>query len=156
MFLRTAADGRGIVNLLEVPGVQDQPEVFSTFLMWLLADLFNELPEVGDTEKPKLVFFFDEAHLLFDGASDDFTEQVVRTVRLIRSKGVGIVFVTQTPKDLPNDVLAQLGSRVQHQLRAHTPDDAKSLRATVSTYPTSDYDLAEVLTSLATARRSSR
>ncbi|MBA8991806.1 hypothetical protein FHW23_003084 [Curtobacterium pusillum] len=150
MFLRTAADGRGIVSLLEVPGVQDQPEVFSTFLMWLLADLFNELPEVGDQDKPKLVFFFDEAHLLFSGASKDFLEQIVRTVRLIRSKGVGIFFVTQTPKDVPNDVLAQLGSRVQHQLRAHTPDDAKALRATVSTYPTSDYDLGEVLTSLAT------
>ncbi|MDP9735336.1 helicase HerA-like domain-containing protein [Curtobacterium sp. 260] len=149
-FLRTAPDGRGIVSLLEVPGVQDRPEVFSTFLMWLLADLFNELPEVGDTDRPALVFFFDEAHLLFSGSSKDFREQVVRTVRLIRSKGVGIVFVTQTPKDLPDDVLAQLGSRVQHQLRAHTPDDAKALRATVSTYPTSDYDLGEVLTSLAT------
>jgi DNA helicase HerA-like ATPase len=150
VFLRTAADGRGIVSLLEVPGVQDQPEVFSTFLMWLLADLFNELPEVGDQDKPKLVFFFDEAHLLFSGASKDFTDQIVRTVRLIRSKGVGIFFVTQTPKDVPNDVLAQLGSRIQHQLRAHTPDDAKALRATVSTYPSSDYDLGEVLTSLAT------
>ncbi|WP_439692102.1 helicase HerA-like domain-containing protein [Curtobacterium sp. SP.BCo] len=150
VFLRTAADGRGIVSLLEVPGVQDQPEVFSTFLMWLLADLFNELPEVGDQDKPKLVFFFDEAHLLFSGASKDFLDQIVRTVRLIRSKGVGIFFVTQTPKDVPNDVLAQLGSRVQHQLRAHTPDDAKALRATVSTYPTSGYDLGEVLTSLAT------
>ncbi|MDD1383394.1 helicase HerA-like domain-containing protein [Curtobacterium poinsettiae] len=150
VFLRTAADGRGIVSLLEVPGVQDRPEVFSTFLMWLLADLFNELPEVGDQEKPKLVFFLDEAHLLFSGASKDFTEQIVRTVRLIRSKGVGVFFVTQTPKDVPNDVLAQLGSRIQHQLRAHTPDDAKALRATVSTYPTSDYDLGEVLTSLAT------
>lgn len=150
VFLRNAADGRGIVSLLEVPGVQDQPEVFSTFLMWLLADLFNELPEVGDQDKPKLVFFFDEAHLLFNGASKDFLDQIVRTVRLIRSKGVGIFFVTQTPKDVPNDVLAQLGSRVQHQLRAHTPDDAKALRATVSTYPTSGYDLGEVLTSLAT------
>lgn len=150
VFLRTAADGRGIVSLLEVPGVQDQPEVFSTFLMWLLADLFNELPEVGDQDKPKLVFFFDEAHLLFNGASKDFTDQIIRTVRLIRSKGVGVFFVTQTPKDVPNDVLAQLGSRIQHQLRAHTPDDAKALRATVSTYPTSDYDLGEVLTSLAT------
>ncbi|ROR30035.1 hypothetical protein EDF63_3014 [Curtobacterium sp. JUb34] len=150
VFLRTAADGRGIVSLLEVPGVQDQPEVFSTFLMWLLADLFNELPEVGDQDKPKLVFFFDEAHLLFSGASKDFTDQIVRTVRLIRSKGIGIFFVTQTPKDVPNDVLAQLGSRIQHQLRAHTPDDAKALRATVSTYPSSDYDLGEVLTSLAT------
>ncbi|WIE82181.1 helicase HerA-like domain-containing protein [Curtobacterium sp. MCPF17_021] len=150
VFLRTAADGRGIVSLLEVPGVQDRPEVFSTFLMWLLADLFNELPEVGDQDEPKLVFFLDEAHLLFSGASKDFTEQIVRTVRLIRSKGVGVFFVTQTPKDVPNDVLAQLGSRIQHQLRAHIPDDAKALRATVSTYPTSDYDLGEVLTSLAT------
>ncbi|MGL3200784.1 MULTISPECIES: helicase HerA-like domain-containing protein [Curtobacterium] len=150
LFLRAAADGRGIVSLLEVPGVQDQPQVFSTFLMWLLADLFNELPEVGDQDKPKLVFFFDEAHLLFNGASKDFTDQIVRTVRLIRSKGVGIFFVTQTPKDVPNDVLAQLGSRIQHQLRAHTPDDAKALRATVSTYPSSDYDLGAVLTSLAT------
>lgn len=150
VFLRTAPDGRGIVSLLEVPGVQDRPEVFSTFLMWLLADLFNELPEVGDQDAPKLVFFFDEAHLLFTGASKDFTEQIVRTVRLIRSKGVGVFFVTQTPKDVPNDVLAQLGSRIQHQLRAHTPDDAKALRATVSTYPTSDYDLGAVLTSLAT------
>lgn len=149
-FLRTAPDGRGIVNLLELPGVQDQPEVFSTFLMWLLADLFNELPEVGDQDKPKAVFFLDEAHLLFSGASKDFTDQIIRTVRLIRSKGIGVFFVTQTPKDVPNDVLAQLGSRIQHQLRAHTPDDAKALRATVSTYPSSDYDLAEVLTSLAT------
>ncbi|WP_083404840.1 MULTISPECIES: helicase HerA-like domain-containing protein [unclassified Curtobacterium] len=149
-FLRTAPDGRGIISLLEVPGVQDQPEVFSTFLMWLLADLFNELPEVGDQDEPELVFFFDEAHLLFSGASRDFTEQIVRTVRLIRSKGVGVFFVTQTPKDVPSDVLAQLGSRIQHQLRAHTPDDAKALRATVSTYPSSDYDLGEVLTSLAT------
>jgi hypothetical protein len=149
-FLRTAPDGTGIVSLLEVPGVQDKPAVFSTFLMWMLADLFNDLPEVGDQDKPKLVFFFDEAHLLFSGASKDFLEQITRTVRLIRSKGVGVFFVTQTPKDVPNDVLAQLGSRIQHQLRAHTPDDAKALRATVSTYPTSEYDLGEVLTSLAT------
>jgi len=105
---------------------------------------------VGDVALPKLVFFFDEAHLLFRDASRDFLAQVTQTVRLIRSKGVGIVFVTQTPKDVPGDVLAQLGSRIQHQLRAFTPDDAKALRATVSTYPTSDYDLAEVLTSLAT------
>ena len=149
-FLRVAADGRGVVSLLEVPGVQDRPVLYSTFLMWLLADLYNDLPEVGDVALPKLVFFFDEAHLLFRDASRDFLAQVTQTVRLIRSKGVGIVFVTQTPKDVPGDVLAQLGSRIQHQLRAFTPDDAKALRATVSTYPTSDYDLAEVLTSLAT------
>jgi len=149
LFLRQAADGRGIVSLLEIPGVQDKPALFSTFLMWLLADLFNELPEVGDIDKPKLVFFFDEAHLLFKDASADFIESITQTVRLIRSKGVGVVFVTQTPKDVPNDVLAQIGSRVQHQLRAHTPDDARALRSTVSTFPASDYELGEVLTSLA-------
>ncbi|PPH50152.1 DUF853 domain-containing protein, partial [Rathayibacter sp. AY1D7] len=147
-FLRLAADGRGVVSLLEVPGVADRPALFSTFLMWVLADLFNDLPEVGDLDKPKLVFFFDEAHLLFRDASKDFLAAITQTVRLIRSKGVGIVFVTQTPKDVPGDVLAQLGSRVQHQLRAHTPDDAKALRATVSTYPGSDYDLGEVLQAL--------
>ncbi len=149
-FLRVASDGRGIVSLLEVPGVADRPALYSTFLMWLLADLFNDLPEVGDLDKPKLVFFFDEAHLLFNDASKDFLAQVVQTVRLIRSKGVGVFFVTQTPKDVPADVLAQLGSRVQHQLRAFTPDDAKALRATVSTYPKSGYDLEEVLTTLGT------
>jgi DNA double-strand break repair helicase HerA and related ATPase len=149
-FLRVASDGRGIVSLLEVPGVADRPALYSTFLMWLLADLFNDLPEVGDLDKPKLVFFFDEAHLLFNDASKDFLQQVVQTVRLIRSKGVGVFFVTQTPKDVPADVLAQLGSRVQHQLRAFTPDDAKALRATVSTYPNSAYDLEEVLTTLGT------
>jgi DNA helicase HerA-like ATPase len=149
-FLRTAADGRGIVSLLELPGVAQQPQLFSTFLMWLLADLFSALPEVGDLDKPKLVFFFDEAHLLFADASKEFVSQIVQTVRLIRSKGVGIFFVTQTPKDVPDDVLAQLGSRVQHQLRAHTPNDAKALRATVRTYPNSGYDLEQVLTQLAT------
>ncbi|MDQ0895230.1 helicase HerA-like domain-containing protein [Agromyces ramosus] len=149
-FLRVASDGRGIISLLEVPGVADKPALYSTFLMWLLADLFTDLPEVGDLDKPKLVFFFDEAHLLFKDASKDFLAQITQTVRLIRSKGVGVFFVTQTPKDVPADVLAQLGSRVQHQLRAFTPDDAKALRATVSTYPKSGYDLEEVLTNLGT------
>ena len=149
-FLRTAADGRGVISLLEVPGVADKPALYSTFLMWLLADLYGGLPEVGDLDKPKLVFFFDEAHLLFEDASKEFLSQVVQTVRLIRSKGVGVFFVTQTPKDVPGDVLAQLGSRVQHQLRAFTPDDAKALRATVSTYPNSGYDLEETLTVLGT------
>ncbi|KRC52067.1 ATPase [Leifsonia sp. Root227] len=149
-FIRLAPDGTGVVSLLEVPGVQDKPALFSTFLMWLLADLFNDLPEVGDLDKPKLVFFFDEAHLLFKDASKDFLASITQTVRLIRSKGVGIFFVTQTPKDVPSEVLAQLGSRVQHQLRAFTPDDAKALKATVSTYPKSGYDLAEVLQQLGT------
>ncbi|MCB5168889.1 DUF853 domain-containing protein [Streptomyces bambusae] len=149
-FLRTAADGRGTVSVLELPAVQDRPQLFSTFLMWMLADLYNDLPEVGDLEKPKLVFFFDEAHLLFNGASKAFLESVTQTVRLIRSKGVGIFFVTQTPKDVPQDVLAQLGNRVQHALRAFTPDDAKALKATVRTFPNSDYDLEELLTQLGT------
>ncbi|WP_207207102.1 helicase HerA-like domain-containing protein, partial [Agromyces binzhouensis] len=149
-FLRIAADGRGVISLLEVPGVADKPALYSTFLMWLLADLYGGLPEVGDLDRPKLVFFFDEAHLLFRDASKEFLAQVVQTVRLIRSKGVGVFFVTQTPKDVPGDVLAQLGSRVQHQLRAFTPDDAKALRATVSTYPNSGYDLEETLTMLGT------
>jgi hypothetical protein len=149
LFLRTNAEGKGIVSLLEIPGVSDKPALFSTFLMWLLADLFHDLPEVGDIDKPKLVFFFDEAHLLFNNASKGFIASITQTVRLIRSKGVGVVFVTQTPKDVPSEVLAQIGSRFQHQLRAHTPDSAKALKATVSTYPTSGYDLGEVLTTLA-------
>ncbi|MHA6513728.1 helicase HerA-like domain-containing protein [Tessaracoccus sp. Z1128] len=147
-LLRVAPDGRGVVSLLELPQLATRPALFSTFLMWLLADMFTSLPEVGDIDKPKLVFFFDEAHLLFNDASDAFLDAITQTVRLIRSKGVGIFFVTQTPKDVPDDVLAQLGSRVQHQLRAHTPNDAKALRATVSTYPNSGYDLEEVLQQL--------
>ncbi|TDO33747.1 hypothetical protein EV643_13113 [Kribbella sp. VKM Ac-2527] len=141
-------DGKGVISLLELPNLQDRPALFSTFLMWLLADLYHDLPEVGDVDKPKLVFFFDEAHLLFADASKAFLDSIAQTVRLIRSKGVGVFFVTQTPKDVPDDVLAQLGSRVQHQLRAHTPNDAKALKATVSTFPNSSYDLGEVLTQL--------
>ena len=122
--------------------------LFSTFLMWLLAELFETLPEAGDVDKPKLVFFFDEAHLLFKDASRGFRDALIQTVRLIRSKGVGVFFVTQTPKDVHEDVLAQLGSRIQHQLRAFTPDDAAALKATVRTFPTSPYDLEELLTTV--------
>ncbi len=147
-LMRTTPDGRGLISLVELPDLQDRPAVFSTFLMWLLADLFHDLPELGDPEKPSLVFFFDEAHLLFADASKDFLQAIAQTVRLIRSKGVGVFFVTQSPTDVPDDVLAQLGSRIQHQLRAHTPNDAKALKQTVGTYPTSEYDLGRVLTSL--------
>ncbi|MDF2916236.1 MAG: ATPase [Microbacterium sp.] len=149
-LMRTTDAGEGIVTLLEVPGVGDRPVLYSTFLMYLLAELFEVLPEVGDVDKPELVFFFDEAHLLFRDASKDFLAAVVQTVRLIRSKGVGVFFVTQTPKDVPSDVLAQLGSRVQHALRAFTPDDVKALRASVGTYPRSGYDLERVLQELGT------
>ena len=149
-LLRTAPDGKGLVTCLELPGVQDRPALFSTFLMWMLADLFHDLPEVGDVDKPKLVFFFDEAHLLFADASKAFQEAIEQTVRLIRSKGVGVFFVTQSPKDVPSGVLGQLGNRVQHALRAFTPDDSKALRAAVKTYPHSEYDLEELLTTLGT------
>ncbi|MFS4096491.1 helicase HerA-like domain-containing protein [Streptomyces sp. AF1A] len=149
-FLRTAEDGRGVVSVLELPAVQDKPLLFSTFLMWLLADLFHDLPEIGDADKPRLVFFFDEAHLLFHGASRAFLDAITQTVRLIRSKGVGVFFVTQTPKDVPADVLGQLGNRVQHALRAFTPEDQKALKATVQTFPRSAYDLEELLTGLGT------
>jgi hypothetical protein len=148
-LLHVTADGRGAVTCLELADTQDRPALFSTFMMWLLAELYQNLPEAGDLPRPKLVFFFDEAHLLFRAASKAFLEQVEQVVRLIRSKGVGIFFVTQTPKDIPENVLAQLGHRVQHALRAHTPDDEKALRATVRTYPrTAFYDLEETLTSL--------
>ena len=149
-LLRTAEDGQGLVSMLELPAVQDRPRLFSTFLMWLLADLFHDLPEVGDLDKPKLVFFVDEAHLLFDDASREVLDAIQQTVRLIRSKGVGVFFVTQSPKDVPADVLGQLGNRVQHALRAFTPDDAAALKAAVRTYPHTDYDLEELLTSLGT------
>ncbi len=146
-LLRTAQDGRGIISALELVNLQSKPQLFSTFLMWLLADLFEHLPEVGDVDKPKLVFFLDEAHLLFNGASKAFLESITQTVRLIRSKGVGLFFITQTPKDVPGDVLGQLANRVQHALRAFTPEDAKALKATVSTFPKSAYDLESLLTS---------
>ena len=146
-LMRTAPDGRGVITCLELPTLQTKPMLFSTFLMWLLADLFDELPEAGDLDKPKLVFFLDEAHLLFNGASKAFLDAITTTVRLIRSKGVGIFFVTQTPRDVPAEVLGQLANRVQHALRAYTPEDAKALKATVSTFPMSDYDLEETLTS---------
>ncbi|WP_159718217.1 helicase HerA-like domain-containing protein [Actinomyces marmotae] len=151
-LMRVSPDGRGIVSSLELEDIQSQGTLFSTFLMWLLGELFEVLPEVGDLDKPKMVFFFDEAHLLFADATKAFMEAVTRTVRLIRSKGVGIVFITQSPTDVPNEVLAQLGSRVQHALRAHTPDDAANLKKAVSTFPTSPLDLTKVLTSLGTGQ----
>ena len=150
-LLRTTPDGRGIVSLLEVADLQTRPALFSTFLMWLLAELFEELPEVGDLDKPKLVFMFDEAHLLFADASKGFLEAVQQTVRLIRSKGVGVFFCTQQPTDVPGPVLSQLGARIQHALRAFTPQDQAALASTVKTYPRSeDYDLGTALTSLGT------
>ncbi len=150
-LVRTASDGRGVISCLELSAVQDKPALFSTVLMWVLAELFQQLPEVGDQDKPKLVFFFDEAHLLFADATKSFLDSVERTVRMIRSKGVGVFFVTQAPTDIPEQVLGQLGARIQHALRAFTPQDADALKKTVRTYPTSQfYDLQALITQVGT------
>ncbi|MDR2283713.1 MAG: DUF853 domain-containing protein, partial [Sphingobacterium sp.] len=146
-------DGKGVISLLNISDIQDQPLLFSTFLLSLLAQLFKKLPEVGDLDKPKLVFFFDEAHLLFNGASKAFLTQIEQIVRLIRSKGIGVFFCTQAATDIPESVLGQLGNRIQHALRAFTPNDAENLRKTVKTYPTSEfYQIDKVLTSLGTGQ----
>jgi hypothetical protein len=148
-LLRTTPEGEGIVSLLELTDVMEKPRLFSTFMLWILAQLYESLPEVGDIPQPKLCFFFDEAHLLFDDASEALMDQIERTARLIRSKGVGIYFVTHAPTDVPPAVLSQLGNRVQHALRAFTPDDADALRKTARTFPTTDfYDVEKMLTSL--------
>ncbi|MGH8504867.1 MAG: helicase HerA-like domain-containing protein [Stenotrophobium sp.] len=142
-------DGRGLVSVLELSDVQDKPVLFSTFMLWMLATLYNHLPEVGDADKPKLVFFFDEAHLLFKDASKALLDEVEKVVRLIRSKGVGIFFVTQNPRDVPQTVLGQLGHKVQHALRAFTPDDEAAMKSAARTFPKTDfYDVQETLTSL--------
>ena len=150
-LLRSTPDGAGVISILELSDVMDKPRLFSTFMLWMLAQLYEQLPEAGDLPKPKLCFFFDEAHLLFDDASEALLDQVERTARLIRSKGVGVYFVTQTPTDVPSPVLAQLGNRVQHALRAFTPDDADALRKTARTFPMTDfYDVEKTITSLGT------
>jgi DNA helicase HerA-like ATPase len=133
-FMRTALDGRGIVNLLAANQLIRNPKIYATMLLWLLAELFEELPEVGDPDQPKLVFFFDEAHLLFDDAPKALIDKVEQVVRLIRSKGVGVFFVTQNPLDIPDDVLGQLGNRIQHALRAYTARDQKAVRAASETF----------------------
>ncbi len=147
LFQKT--DGRGVISLLNISDVQQQPALYSTFLMSLLAEIYQTMPEAGDLDKPKLVFFFDEAHLLFKDAPKAFLEQIEQVVRLIRSKGIGVFFCTQSPLDIPETVLAQLGNRIQHALRAFTPNDAENLRKTVKTYPRSDfYEIEEALISM--------
>jgi DNA helicase HerA-like ATPase len=148
-LMRTTPDGTGIISVLELADMQDRPALFSTFMMWMLARLYDVLPEVGDLERPKLVFFFDEAHLLFRDANKSFLQQVELVARLIRSKGVGVFFVTHSSADVPDEVLNQLGNRVQHALRAFTPDDLDVVRATARTFPVSEfYDLERELTQL--------
>lgn len=149
-LMRTTPDGRGVIGILAADQLVLRPRLYSSFLLWLLSELFESLPEVGDLDKPRLVFVFDEAHLLFDDAPPALQRRIEQVVRIIRSKGVGVYFCSQFPDDVPPDILGQLGNRVQHALRAHTPDDAKALRATARTFPNSDYDIEELLTTLGT------
>lgn len=145
-LLGHAPDGRGQINVLAADKLMASPQLYSTFLLWLLSELFEELPEVGDPDKPKLVFFFDEAHLLFDGAPKALVDKVEQVARLIRSKGVGVYFVTQNPDDVPEDILGQLGNRVQHALRAYTPRDQKALKAAAETFrPNPRFDTEEAI-----------
>jgi DNA helicase HerA-like ATPase len=150
-FMRTDRDGRGMVNILVADKLMQNPRLYATFLLWMLSELFEELPEVGDPPKPKLVFFFDEAHLLFNDAPKALMEKIEQVVRLIRSKGVGVYFVTQNPVDVPDKVLAQLGNRVQHALRAFTPRDQKAVAAAAQTFrPNPKLNTAQVITELGT------
>jgi DNA helicase HerA-like ATPase len=150
-LMRTTTDGRGYVNVLDATTLINSPRLYSTFLLWLLAELFEQLPEVGDPDKPKLVFFFDEAHLLFNDAPKALLDKIEQVVRLIRSKGVGIYFVTQNPKDLPESVLAQLGCRIQHALRAYTPTERKAVKAAAQSFrPNPALDTETAITELGT------
>ena len=148
-FMRTDRDGRGMVNILVADKLMQSPQLYATFLLWMLSELFEELPEAGDPPKPKLVFFFDEAHLLFNDAPKALMDKIEQVVRLIRSKGVGVYFVTQNPIDVPDKVLAQLGNRVQHALRAFTPRDQKAVAAAAQTFrPNPKLDTAQVIMEL--------
>ena len=150
-IMRTTTDGRGAISVLAADKLMMNPRLYATFLLWLLSELFEELPEIGDPEKPRLVFFFDEAHLLFNDAPKVLTERVEQVVRLIRSKGVGVYFVTQNPLDVPETVLAQLGNRVQHALRAYSPREQKAVKTAADTFrPNPAFDCAEVITKLGT------
>jgi DNA helicase HerA-like ATPase len=148
-FIRTDRDGRGYINILAADKLMENPRLYATFLLWLLSELFEELPEVGDQPKPKLCFFFDEAHLLFTDAPKALLDKIEQVVRLIRSKGVGVYFVTQNPLDVPDKVLAQLGNRVQHALRAFTPRDQKAVKAAAETFrPNPKLDTTKVIMEL--------
>ena len=148
-LIQTQSDGRGIINILSADQLINRPKVYATFLLWLLAELFERLPEVGDLEKPKMVFFFDEAHLLFEDAPEALLEKIEQVVRLIRSKGVGVFFVTQNPNDIPDKVLAQLGNRAQHALRAFTPQEQKAVKIMAQTFrPNPQLNIEQVITEL--------
>lgn len=149
-FIQTDSNGHGYINILAADKLMNTPKLYATFLLWMLSELFEQLPEVGDMDKPKLVFFFDEAHLLFDNASQNLQEKIEQVVRLIRSKGVGIYFITQNPLDLPESVLGQLGNRVQHALRAFTPKDQKAVKTAADTFRANpDFKVDQAITELA-------
>jgi len=148
-LMRTDMDGKGMINMLAADKLVNNPRLYATFLLWMLSELFEELPEAGDSDKPKLVFFFDEAHLLFNDAPKALLEKVEQVVRLIRSKGIGIFFITQNPADIPDTVLGQLGNRIQHALRAFTPKQQKAIKSASQTYRANPkFDVAEVITDL--------
>lgn len=148
-IMRTNRQGQGLVNILAADKLMGAPRLYATFLLWLLSELFEELPEVGDPEKPRLVFFFDEAHLLFDEAPKALVEKVEQVVKLIRSKGVGVYFVTQNPLDVPDSILSQLGNRIQHALRAYTPREQKAVKVAASTFrPNPEFDAYDVIMEL--------
>ena len=148
-FIRVDENGKGIINILDAQKLSLSPEIYSTFLLWMLSELFENLPEVGDMDKPKFVFFFDEAHLLFDDMSPEFGKKIEQIVRLIRSKGVGLYFISQSPSDIPDDILAQLGNRVQHALHAYTPKDQKAVKVAAETFRANpEFSTAEVISEL--------
>ena len=149
-FIQTDSNGQGYINILAADKLMNTPKLYATFLLWMLSELFEQLPEVGDMDKPKLVFFFDEAHLLFDNASPALQQKIEQVVRLIRSKGVGIYFITQNPLDLPESVLGQLGNRVQHALRAFTPKDQKAVKTAADTFRANpEFKVDQAITELA-------
>lgn len=150
-WMQTTSDGRGYINVLHSVRLFNSPLLYSTFLLWMLSELFEMLPEAGDLDKPKIVFFFDEAHLLFEDAPKVLHQKIEQVVRLIRSKGVGIYFITQNPADLPHDVLGQLGNRIQHALRAYTPSEQKKVKAAADAFrPNPEFSTEEIITNLAT------
>ena len=148
-FMKVDDNGKGIINVLDAQKLSLSPEIYSSFLLWMLSNLYQNLPEVGDMDKPKFVFFFDEAHLLFDDMSPEFGKKIEQIVRLIRSKGVGLYFISQSPADIPDEILAQLGNRVQHALHAYTPKDQKAVKVAAETFrPNPEFDTASVISEL--------
>ena len=148
-FIKVDDSGCGVINILDAQKLSLSPEIYSSFLLWMLSSLFEQLPEVGDADKPKFVFFFDEAHLLFDDMTPEFMKKIEQITRLIRSKGVGLYFISQSPSDIPDDILGQLGNRIQHALRAYTPKDQKAVKVAAETFrPNPEFDTAEVISNL--------